>query len=304
MTSHNRTLSNNSIERTLTVDTPPSQAFLILDTKSKSKFDPITNVNLTKAGNYFSMSKPYRYALNYVNFRWEVPNICPRNNRIRFRDAGLTEYNVEIPTTGYYNLEAFRVVLQDTLNNSGFATPFTVTLTPLTAGRRIRINNATAFGPMSSGQDRSPWEMAGIKFDPQGLAGLGNDFYGNPQLWYTRYCHVVSDTLNSYQYIPDECSSFPVSNILVTIFGNDESSSGEIIPESAWGEGGVITRPHKVLFSTDFPKWVSWAQPHANRALGGTIDLRLVDEYGKELYVVDPVQYPDYTLVFLTRTLE
>lgn len=298
--SYGKTDTNRFMERILSVDLPPSQAFLQLDSKSRQKGEKITNMNLTKAGNYFSMSKPYMYALQYVSFHWHIPNINPRNNKISFYDKGDgILYEATFPT-GYYNLENFATAFETALNSSGFPTAFTVTINPLTTGRTLTISNASNFRPISSGLDRSPWEMAGVCLDAQ----ESNLFTGIPELYYTRYVDIISDQMNRSQYITDESSNYPTSNVLVRVFGDDGSSGDDIIPESEWGTGGVITRPHKVVFSTDFPKWVSWSQPHANQALGGTIDIRLVDEYGKELYVPDPLCYPNISLIFLTRSLE
>jgi hypothetical protein len=292
------------MQRVLSVDLPPSQAFLQLDSKSRQKGEKITNMNLTKAGNYFSMSKPYMYALQYVSFHWHIPNVNPRNNKISWTDGSGTGtiYESTIPT-GYYNLENFAPALETALNNGGFPSTFTVTIDALITGRTLTISCTGNFVPKSSGLDRSPWEMAGICL-PQPSPNQVNTYTGIPELYYTRYVDIISDQMNRSQYITDESSNYPTSNVLVRVFGDDGSSGDDIIPESEWGTGGVITRPHKVVFSTDFPKWVSWSQPHANQALGATIDIRLVDEYGKELYVPDPFCYPNISLIFLTRSLE
>lgn len=277
----------------LSIDLPPSTAFLQLDSKSRVDGQPVNNCELSKAGGYFSMDKAIRYSLQYVNFFWNIPNINERCNKIKFF-IGATEYNVVL-NSGFYNLAAFKTELEAKLN-SAFG-GFTVTILGATDGYKIAVQNGTSYTIASSGQDRSPWEMAGFSFE-------GNQTFtihrGYPKLWYTRYIDVISVSLNRYQPIPDESSNYPTSNVLVRIFGDDGTSTNAIREDIS----SPLTQPHAVQFTSDFPKWVHFGRQNSNQGLGGTIDIKLIDEYGKVVFMEFPDTYPDYSLIFLTRSLE
>ena len=302
MTTYGITNNNSLIEKTLSVDLPPSQAYLILDSKNRQNNEPITNMTITKNGGYFSMSKPYMYALNYVNFPWWIRNCTSRNNKISVLHVGSgTTYNSTIPI-GFYNVEQFAPALQAALNSGGYPAPFTVTIN---ADNTITVSSAAPFVPLSSGQDRSPLEMVGMKIytAPVNIADSITTHTGIPQLYYTRYVDLISDHLNKSQYIPDEVSNSGASNILVRLSGDDGGGT-DVIPPANFGSGGIITRPHRIQFGVNVLKWVRWASPHAGEALGGTIDIRIIDEYGKEAEVMFPTSYPDFSLGFVTRSLE
>ena len=280
----------------LSVDLPPSQAFLQLDTKSKRDNEGVNDCHISKAGTFFDMSRAVRYSLQYVNFFWHIKNVTSRNNKITFKHAGNT-YNTTLDI-GYYNITNFITEILTKLNAQ--LAGWTVIDTGDKDGHRIRISFPTPFTVMTSGQDRSPWEMSGFKITGNESQDTYTVHTGYAKLWYTRYIDCCSSALNRYQNIPDESSNYPVSNVLVRIYGDDGTSSNAIREDIT----SPLTQPHAVQFTSDYPKWVHFAPPKSDQALGGLIDLRLIDEYGKVVEMDDAENYPDYSLIFLTRSLE
>lgn len=264
--------SDGAKERAETVAArPPYSGYVFIDSKQRRPGERISNITVRDSvfeTNYVSEVIPASFKMF-----WAVPNITPRNNGLRVQISGGVE-TTHFIAPGFYNAAK----LADAIN-AQFAGIIEVEAEDSIPGQVNLLRISSTLGPVRL---LHPAGASGSVLDAIGLApmatfvntmGILNPIIavGCP-LPYTRYFDVVADQLHADSILRDEVSNRSHSSVLFRVWINK-------------------AEPHALEHD---PRTVKAIKVSPDRILS-FLGVRLVDEYGEELYTL-PENGHDYSI--------
>jgi hypothetical protein len=283
----------------LETQVPPSSAWFHLSSHDRPSDQPITNFVLSKK-NYdkYNLYNVNKIGLSYVNFPWPIPPINPRNSELTVEVLGVPYTG--FMSTGYYTYESFATALNTMFAGLGMPITISATITSDQDGRRILLSTGIgdSFTPIKSTTlKRDLWAVIGLDHIYGIQFGGVTATLSTLELWYTRTITIVSDTLGQFNPVNDEGSTSISPNVITKLIDTDITTTP--LYEKPANETGNNFAPKRTEFVINPIKWFDW-EPNTSIS---SIDIRLVDDFGDPVYLVDPYNTPDFDLVFLLRAL-
>jgi hypothetical protein len=266
----------------INVESTPN-GWIPLRSADKNIYEPINNFTLQKGTAEFKMRTVNRIAVSTVYFQWTTPNINIKNNVIKWTE-GINTRTAIVPE-GFYNLSDFRTALEIAMNVvSSYI--ITLTLNSVRKGYSIDLSATGNLIFIDTGLRRDIVNMLGWTRYEQSALFLGKI----PQLYYTRYIDICSNTLNQYQYLRDEDSNGKTTDMVTRVYSGFGNVDNDI-------SSSPYFKPSLITYQNNQFKWMQYVR---SRVLG-TIDIKLVDEFGDLLYVSSTFGDPEFIVQLITE---
>jgi hypothetical protein len=266
----------------INVESPPN-GWIPLRSVDRNIYESGNNFTLTKGTGDFKMRTVNRMAVAGVYYQWSTPNINIRNNVIKWTE-GINTRTAIVPE-GFYNISDFKTALEIAMNA---VSSYTITLTANTIvkGYSIDLSATGSLTFIDTGLRRDIVTMLGWIRNEQSALFLGKI----PELYYTRYVDVCSNTLNQYQYLRDEDSNGKTTDIITRVYSGFENVVNDITYSPYF-------KPSLITYQNNQFKWMMYVR---SRVLG-SIDIKLYDEHGDFLYISPQFGDPTFVIQLITE---
>lgn len=266
----------------INVESSPN-GWIPLRSVDKNIYETGNNFTLTKGTGDFKMRTVNRLAVAGVYYQWSTPNVNIKNNVIKWTE-GINTRTAIVPE-GFYNLSDFRTALEIAMNVAS-SYIITLTLNSVRKGYSIDLSATGSLTFIDTGLRRDVVTMLGWTRYEQ-----SNAFRGKiPELYYTRYVDVCSNTLNQYQYLRDEDSNGKTTDIITRVYSGFENVVNDIADSPYF-------KPSLITYQNNQFKWMIYVR---SRVLG-SIDIKLYDEHGDFLYISPEFGDPTFIIQLITE---
>lgn len=266
----------------INVESSPN-GWIPLRSVDKNIYETGNNFTLTKGTGDFKMRTVNRLAVAGVYYQWSTPNVNIKNNVIKWTE-GINTRTAIVPE-GFYNLSDFRTALEIAMNVAS-SYIITLTLNSVRKGYSIDLSATGSLTFIDTGLRRDVVTMLGWTRYEQ-----SNAFRGKiPELYYTRYVDVCSNTLNQYQYLRDEDSNGKTTDIITRVYSGFENVVNDIADSPYF-------KPSLITYQNNQFKWMIYVR---SRVLG-SIDIKLYDEHGDFLYISPEFGDPNFVVQLITE---
>jgi hypothetical protein len=269
-----------------------------------------------------------RYALTEINFPWTTPNVNVNNNKLLMYltvvgGAGPVPVYVPILIEAFYTPTSLASALQSQLNDgsatggfynfidnshfgNGGVTDWTVVFNQTTQTFTIAepsntlifsvlVNNENLqyFSPMPA---KTLNELMGFDYGGTQPVLSGSQTSGIPNMAYTRYIDIVSQTLSKYQATKDAQTQYNYADVIYRLYlDNNISLNGvngtNLNVTNYFGCAPCININKQI----QNPKFIEWTgDEYLNN-----IDIKLYDDNGQPLYIPTKNWSSNFLLTFL-----
>jgi len=262
-----------------------SYGILQLDSRDRISGQPLSNFSYD-ASKVFPMNGVTSIAPWKLQFVWSTPNVNVRNNRFTLIMPSVSSAPKTVTVAeGWYTNTELAAALQAQLIASVSST-LTVTLQSKTNYFVITDTDSSRTFTLLKSQAGSPdlLDMMGFNYCV-GWAASTSFTSGFPTLTYTRSVKIVSSQMCQFAPVRDDDSSSHVTNILFIVYLPFNESPVD-------GNYSYCRPGTDIQFEEKNLKWFAFD----SRAQLANVDIRLVDEWGQDLYT--PPGAADFCLTF------
>lgn len=279
---------------------PPSSGWLQLSSFGRQNDQPANNFLLSKQNfQAFNMYDVFKLGIYYVSLPFYSQPINPRNNQLWIKDDGTGIIHKATVPTAYYTYESLITALNGLTWSPVLPAALAFALTSDADGRRLQITNAFKFSFQKVlNLKRDIHDVLGYSTLENNVLQIGSHF-SIISLYYTQYVDIVSNELSKFNSLPDESSNNGSPNTIVRAYTNSALGVRNLYDKPLNSTSYGTHSPSFLEFSISNIKWLTWNR----RTNLQNIDFSLRDQWGDLLYIEDPVNNPDFQLIFITRSL-